>query len=66
MKLESLFPKASPLAIDLLKNMLMYDPTQRYTAEQCLKHPYFAGVQIEIRNCNEEFDWSFDEIMLNK
>lgn len=32
----------SPLCIDLLKNMLNPDPLYRYTAEQCLKHAWFA------------------------
>ena len=40
---QKLFPKANPLAIDLLENMLTFNPHDRYTVEDCLSHPYFAG-----------------------
>lgn len=29
--------------LDLLRNMLKFDYNQRYTATQCLKHPFFKG-----------------------
>ena len=40
---EKLFSKANPLALDLLENMLTFNPHDRYTVEDCLSHPYFAG-----------------------
>ena len=40
---EELFPKANPLALDLLENMLTFNPHDRNTVEDCLSHPYFAG-----------------------
>ncbi len=39
-------------ALDLLRHMLDYDTARRYTAEQCLAHPYFADlrdVTLEVR-----------------
>lgn len=37
---SALFPNATPLAIDLLRQMLEFSPEVRITVEQALKHPY--------------------------
>ncbi|RNF06244.1 putative protein kinase [Trypanosoma conorhini] len=34
-------PHLPPQALDLMKQMLNYDPKRRPTARQCLQHPYF-------------------------
>lgn len=39
---SQVIPKASPLAIDLLEALLQFDPSKRITAEEALRHPYFA------------------------
>lgn len=39
-KLKDIFPSASGEAIDLIKNLLMFNPTKRYTVEQALAHPF--------------------------
>ena len=62
MKFSSLYPKANPVALDLLDKMLIFNPEKRWTVEQCLAHPYFR----DLHNSDEEplasgaFDWSFD------
>lgn len=42
---ESLFPVADPAAIDLLKNMLKFNPSQRCTAEEALEHNFLKCVR---------------------
>lgn len=44
--LDILFPDASPLALDLLRKMLTFNPNNRFTVEECLAHPYFEGIFI--------------------
>uniref|UniRef100_H3G5R2 Cyclin-dependent kinase 2 homolog n=1 Tax=Phytophthora ramorum TaxID=164328 RepID=H3G5R2_PHYRM len=39
--LNRLFPGISDLGIDLLTKLLVYNPDQRITAEDALRHPYF-------------------------
>lgn len=59
---SSLYPKANPVALDLLSKMLVFNPLKRYTVQQCLAHPYFEGLHDENAEplCGEAFDWSFD------
>lgn len=40
--LETIIRDASPEAIDLIEQMLQYDPQKRPTASQILTHPYFT------------------------
>jgi len=35
-----LFPRANPLAIDLMEKCLTFNPARRITVEQALAHPY--------------------------
>lgn len=36
------YPRASPDAIDLLDNLLEFNPSKRCSAEEALKHPFLA------------------------
>ncbi|XP_047322017.1 mitogen-activated protein kinase 19-like [Impatiens glandulifera] len=38
------FPNADPLALNLLKRLLAFDPKDRPTAEEALADPYFKGL----------------------
>mmetsp|Transcript_18074 Transcript_18074/g.23420 ORF Transcript_18074/g.23420 Transcript_18074/m.23420 type:complete len:307 (+) Transcript_18074:29-949(+) len=40
---DELFPAASRDAISLLRSMLVLDPNKRFSASQCLSHPYFTN-----------------------
>lgn len=65
---SQLFPKANPVALDLLSKMLIFNPNKRYTIEQCISHPYFEllhSAEDEPISA-EPFDWGFDDIELSK
>ena len=39
--IEKLFPETNEEAIDLLKKMLVFNPTKRISFKEALKHKYF-------------------------
>ncbi|CAB9517063.1 Mitogen-activated protein kinase HOG1 (Fragment) [Seminavis robusta] len=43
--LEKIYSAADPLAIDLLKKMLQFNPKSRCTAQEALEHDFFKGVR---------------------
>ncbi len=65
---SKLFPKANPSALDLLDKILVFNQNKRITVEECLAHPYFSDLNNddEAPICEKTFDWSFDDIQLNK
>ena len=65
---SSLFPNANPIALDLLEKMLTFNPTKRYTVDQCLSHPYFEGLHDPEQEpiTTTPFDWTFDAVELTK
>ena len=44
--LESVIPDASSDAIDLMKQMIQWDPNKRATAQNLLNHPFFTNYTI--------------------
>lgn len=45
MGIEKLIPEASEEFIDLVYKLLAYDPEQRLSAQEALKHPCFRGME---------------------
>jgi len=43
-KWQQRFPEASPLAIDLLSKLLMFNPKKRITVREAIKHEYFKEI----------------------
>lgn len=41
--LRQIIPNAPPAAIDLIEQMLRFNPSDRPTAAMCLQHPFFTG-----------------------
>lgn len=42
---EALFPAADPLALDLLRRMLQFNPRKRCTADEAIQHDFFKGIR---------------------
>lgn len=61
---EQLYPDANPLALDMLRRLLAFDPSQRITCEQALEHPYLAVWHDPADEpvCSSKFDFSFEQV----
>jgi serine/threonine protein kinase len=57
----SLFPTASPLAVDLLQKLLVFNPEKRYTAKQALEHEYLARLHQSSDELGAGFHFSWDQ-----
>jgi serine/threonine protein kinase len=57
--LMEFFPDANPLAVDLLSQMLKFNPAERISIVQALAHPYLAQLQNPVRvGGNKSLLWS--------
>ena len=62
---EKTCPNASPCALDLLSQLLRFDPDERISAATALKHPFFKEyheyVDEDYPDIEEKFDQSFED-----
>lgn len=63
--LESKFVGVDAVSIDLLFNLLKFDPRRRFTVKEALDHPFFDNFKGIISTLNMKYeDVSFDQICL--
>jgi mitogen-activated protein kinase 1/3 len=62
-RFEDMFPLANPQALDVLKQMLQFNPDKRTDALTALRHPYFRQYYDErdIVAADSKFDFSFED-----
>ncbi|TPR07937.1 Protein kinase domain family protein [Aspergillus niger] len=60
----TLFPDSDENAIDLLGEMLIFDPDKRISAAKALEHPYLSVYHDPTDEpvAEQMFDWSFSEV----
>lgn len=65
---SKIYPKASEHALDLMDKMLTFNPKNRISVGDALKHPYFKALHnptLEIE-CDAPFDFSFEDVKMTK
>ena len=71
---EELIPNAPPEAIDLISKLLTWDPADRLTASEAIKHPFLADIYDDPEDYREIvqdkpinfFDFEFEQYTLNQ
>jgi len=65
---SALFPGVNPQALDLLQNLLQFDPSKRFNSWQAIEHEYFADLHcdedepVRLHVC--KFDFEFERRIL--
>ncbi|XP_023533900.1 mitogen-activated protein kinase homolog NTF3-like [Cucurbita pepo subsp. pepo] len=54
------YPRAEPLALDLLQKMLVFDPRKRITINEAVQHPYMSELYDTAFNPTDEVPLSLD------
>ncbi|KAL0478720.1 mitogen-activated protein kinase [Acrasis kona] len=62
-QLSDVFPHADDLAIDLLEKMLRWDPDNRITASEAMRHPFFASIfsEEDMFQVSDLFDFTYED-----
>jgi serine/threonine protein kinase len=70
---EQMIPSAPPIAIDLVKKLMTYDPAERLTSLEVLKHPFFEELydpqddqSIIYGDPVQYYDFEFESYTLEK
>lgn len=66
LSLESLIPTASPDALDLIGQLLQWDPSRRITPQAALTHPFLAKAACALQLPQENFTHSTSSAKLCK
>lgn len=62
------FPSMSPVAVDLLEKMLIFDPSKRITVDEALCHPYLESLHDNNDEpvCSSPFHFDFEQSFLTE
>lgn len=66
--LAKLYPQAEASALDLLRDMLQFDPRERISVTEALEHPYLSKYHDpdDEPTCVPAFDFEFDKLQMSK
>ena len=64
---KTMFPVAPPEAIDFMEKTLKFNPDQRISIDECLKHPLFAEVrqQEKEKSLGNKITFDFEDEEIN-
>ena len=67
--LDAMFANSNPMAVDLLRRMLVFDPRKRITVDEALEHPYLDQFRMQddepTTECVSYFDFAFEREVLD-
>eukprot|EP00921_Rhytidocystis_pertsovi_P013726 GHVQ01022299.1.p1 GENE.GHVQ01022299.1~~GHVQ01022299.1.p1 ORF type:complete len:1579 (+),score=350.90 GHVQ01022299.1:471-5207(+) len=65
---EDMFPSLSKEGMDLMYKMLKFNPKERISVEEALRHEYFEGLHVpeDEPRCPRTVDWRFDNFTPTK
>lgn len=64
--LAECYPKANPLALDLLAKMIAFDPAHRISVDEALAHPYLKKLPKVHPTCPDAFDFQWEQQKMSK